>query len=240
MKSRFLLLLACAAPAAFAQSNSLMPEGSHDIYVGALTTIGPRAEGSSQQSVLVVPNFSVAWSNGAFLQGQRAGIDLSGDRALHYGPILGFARRAPRADSPGSRGSWGVDPGVFVSYALAHNISLSSALEYGETYHARGLLLRLGASYGMPLSAHQSLQLSAGVNLADHRYMQSYFSARNYDAPGGLKNAYLGAHWGIQLNNKYRLQSGVQLTRLADKAALSPIVEERNGVRLSTALSYHF
>jgi outer membrane scaffolding protein for murein synthesis (MipA/OmpV family) len=32
----------------------------------------------------------------------------------------------------------------------------------------------------------------------------------------------------------------VNLTRLADKAALSPIVEDRNGVRVSTGLSYHF
>ena len=44
----------------------------------------------------------------------------------------------------------------------------------------------------------------------------------------------------IQLNNKYRLLSGVHLTRLADQATLSPIVEERKGVRLSTALSYHY
>jgi outer membrane scaffolding protein for murein synthesis (MipA/OmpV family) len=239
MKFRFLLLLAGAAPAVHAQTNAIMPEGSHDTYIGALATIGPRAEGSSRQSVLVVPNFSVAWSNGAFLQGTRAGFDLSGDRTLHYGPLFGFARRAPRADAPGSRGSWGVDPGAFVSYALAHNISLNSSLEYGEA-NGTGLLLRLGASYGVPLSAHQSLQLSTGVNLADHRYMQSYFSTRNYDAQGGLKNAYLGANWSVQLNNKYRLLSGVHLTRLADKAGLSPIVEQRNGVRLTTALSYHY
>ena len=49
MKSRFLLLLTCAAPAVLAQTIAMMPEGSHDTYLGALTTIGPRADGSSLQ-----------------------------------------------------------------------------------------------------------------------------------------------------------------------------------------------
>ena len=240
MKSRFLLLLAFATPAAFAQTTSMMPEGSHDIYVGALATIGPRTEGSKEQWAMVVPNFSVRWSNGVFVQGLQAGIDLSSTPTFQYGPTLALGYRAPRADAPGSSGNWGLDPGAFISYSLAHNIGLSSSLNYGQGADGRCLLLHLGANYSLPLSAHQGLQLSTGVNVADHAYMRSYFSTRNYDASAGVKNAFLGAGWHVELNNKYRWFTGVTVTRLADKAALSPIVEERNGVRVSTGLSYHF
>lgn len=240
MKSRFLLLFALVAPTAFAQTAAMMPEGSHDTYVGALVTVGPRTEGSKQQQLLVVPNFSINWSNGVFVEGLRAGIDLSSDPTIHYGPTLAVGRRAPRADVPGSSASWGLDPGMFIRYALAHNIQLSSSLSYGEGHDGRGTVMRLGASYSVPLSAHQALQLYTGVNLADHAYMQSYFSTRNYDAAAGVKNAYLGANWSVQINNKYRLFSAVSLTRLADKAALSPVVEERNGARVSAGVSYHF
>lgn len=240
MKSCFLLLLACATPAVFGQTAAMMPEGSHDTYVGALATIGPRTQGSSKQQLLVLPNFSVNWSNGVFVQGLSAGIDLSSDPTLHYGPTLGIGRRAPRADAPGSNGTWGLDPGAFINYSLAHNIQLSSSLNYGDGNDGRGLQLNLGASYSMPLAAHHTLLLFTGVNVADHAYMKSYFSTRNYDAAAGVKNAYLGATWNVQLSNKYRLFTSVNLTRLADKAALSPIIEDRNGVRVSTGLSYHF
>ncbi|MDL2357779.1 MAG: MipA/OmpV family protein [Pseudomonadota bacterium] len=243
MTSRFLFLLALAAsaaPAAFAQTAAMMPEGSHDTYIGALATIGPRTEGSKQQVMLVVPNFSVNWSNGVFLEGLRAGVDLSNDPTLHYGPTLGLGRRAPRADVPGSSASWSVDPGVYVRYALAHNLQLSSSLDYGGGHDGRGLVMRLGASFRMPLTSHQALQVYTGANLADHAYMQSYFSTRNYDAAAGLKNVYLGANWNIQLSNKFRMFSGVSLTRLADKPGLSPIVEERNGARVSVGVSYHY
>lgn len=240
MKSCFLLLLDCAAPAVFAQTAAMMPEGSRDTEVGALATIGPRTQGGRQQQFIVVPNFSVNWSNGVFLRGLGAGIDLSGDPTLYYGATLGLGQRAPRADAPGAHSTWALNPGAFIGYSLAHNVQLSSSLYYGAGNDGRGLQLNLGASYSMPLAAHQTLLLFTGVNLADHAYMRSYFSTRNYDASAGVKNVALGANWTVQLNNKYRLFTGVTLTRLADKAALSPIVEERNGVRVSTGLNYHF
>lgn len=240
MKSCLLLLLACATPAVFAQNGAMMPEGSRDTSVGALATIGPRSQGSRAQQFIVVPNFSVNWSNGVFLHGLGAGVDLSGDPSIHYGPTLGLGLRAPRADAPGAHTTWSLNPGAFIHYSLAHNIQLSSTLNYGAGNDGRGLQLNLGASYSMPLAAHQTLQLFTGVNLADHDYMKSYFSTRNYDAAAGVKNVAVGANWNVQLNNKYRLFTGVNLTRLADKAALSPIVQERNGVRVSTGLSYHF
>lgn len=240
MKSCILLLLACATPTVFAQTAAMIPEGSHDTYVGVLATVGPRTQGSSRQQSLVLPNFSVNWSNGVFLQGLGAGIDLSSDPTMRYGPTLGIGQRAPRADGPGAHSTWGLNPGAFISYSLAHNVQLSSSLNYGGGNDGRGLQLNLGASYSMPLTAHQSLQLYTGVNVADHAYMKSYFSTRNYDASAGVKNVVLGATWNVQLNNKYRLFSGVSLSRLADKAALSPIVEERNGARVSAGLSYHF
>lgn len=240
MKYCIPLLLACATPAVFAQTAAMMPEGSRDTYAGALATVGPRTQGSREQQFIVVPNFSVNWSNGVFVQGLGAGIDLSSNPTIHYGPTLGLGQRAPRADAPGAHSTWGLNPGGFVSYSLAHNVQLSSSLNYGGGNDGRGLQLNLGASYSMPLAAHQTLLLYTGVNVADHAYMKSYFSARNYDAAAGVKNVYLGANWSVQLNNKYRLFTGVNLTRLANKAALSPIVEDRNGVRVSTGLSYHF
>lgn len=85
-------LLACLAGAAEAQtpSRNLMPDGSHDMYLGLGAISRPYYEGAGRHSQSALPVVQMQWSNGVFLAGTMAGWHLSGTPGLEYGPLLAF------------------------------------------------------------------------------------------------------------------------------------------------------
>jgi outer membrane protein len=243
MKSVLLALMTCACPLlAAAQTTELMPEGSHEASVGLLATVGPAAMGSKEKKLLLAPNFSIRWANGVFVDGLQAGVNLSSDPAMRFGPLVGLGWRKPRGDRAEQKGKWGVDGGAFFSYSLSHQLNFSSSLEYGDGNDGRGVRGELGGSFSTPLAAHHGVSLTAGVHMADAAYMRSYFEPRDHSwkASSGLEDAYAGAFWHAQLSNKFRLDTSVILTQLSHRAASSPLVEERSTTRVSTVLNYHF
>jgi outer membrane protein len=248
------LVLACAlalAAPAFAQSpTTQMPEGTRDIHLSLIAALVPVTQGKGTMRALVLPSASILWSNGVFLAPGELGMQMSEDPTLAYGPLLHYGSKSRRADDPQDKIRLGVEAGGFARYRLAHNINLQSALLYGGGDNQGGLQLNLGASYALLLSSHQSLSLALGATLANRNYMQSYFGVDPaqalrghrpvYDAGGGLKDISAALSWDAQLSNKFDLNSGIRLSRLANNAASSPLVESRHNAALWTALSYHY
>ena len=107
MKIFSTLALAAASSAAFAQTPAInpMPDGSHDMYVGLGVMSSPRYEGGRERRVRAVPVIQVEWSNGVFISGTSAGMHLSSNPAVEFGPLLSFKpRRSASGDGLGAIG----------------------------------------------------------------------------------------------------------------------------------------
>ncbi|MBC3875607.1 MipA/OmpV family protein [Undibacterium flavidum] len=75
---------------AYAQSpaQNLMPDGSHDMYLGLGVVSRPLYEGANQTKRQAVPVMQMQWSNGVFVAGMSAGWHLSQTFDQEFGPII--------------------------------------------------------------------------------------------------------------------------------------------------------
>jgi MipA family protein len=102
--SALVLVAFCGTATAQTPTTNPMPDGSRDMYVGLGAVSMPRYEGSSRRRVSALPVVQVEWSNGIFVSGLSAGMHLSGQPSLEYGPLLAFQ---PRRSESGIGGSVG-------------------------------------------------------------------------------------------------------------------------------------
>lgn len=101
MRTLFALVLAGAVPAVWAQTpaSNPMPDGSSDMYVGLGAVSAPRYQGSGERRVTALPLVQVEWSNGVFISGMSAGMHLSSNPIVEYGPLLALMARRSHAGS---------------------------------------------------------------------------------------------------------------------------------------------
>lgn len=163
------------------------------------------------------------------------------------GGTQGGVNRLRGMDEIGLRAQLG---GFFNDY-LTPALRLTNSVLYGSGQRHGGLLWNADLQQvAAPLGAHHSLSLSAGLTLANRRYLQSYFgvsaaeAARSgnpaYGPSAGLRDVHAGLRWNWALAPACLLTSGVQYTRLAGAAADSPLVERAGGLTISSALAYRF
>ena len=251
MKRTCLILATAIACPAWAQSDTtFMPEGSQDLTLIAVAGLAPRSEGNGKLTPFLLPAASVQWSNGVFLDVGTLGMQLSTAGNLRFGPKLGYGIKDERIDDPGRRTRLDLQAGGFASYQLLHNLNLHGDVMYGGSDDYRGVQLRVGATLSKRLTPHQGVALSVGANVVDQAYMQSYFGVtpqqaavghrRAYHAGGGLKNINTSGAWNIELNHKYALATGVDVSWLGDTPAASPLTRNNQGYSLFTMLHYHY
>lgn len=244
------LLAAACLPAAAQSPTTHMPEGSTDVDLSLIAALVPVSEGRGGMKMVVLPSISAQWSNGIFAQPGEVGMQMSEDPMLRFGPVLTYGTRSRRADDGDDKLRLGVEAGAFAHYQLAHNIGFRSSLLYGGGDDRKGVRLNLGASYGLHLGSHQSLDTSLGMNVVNRAYMQSTFgmspqqAARSrrpaYQASAGVKNLYLSLRWNVELSTKYSLGSGVTVSRLMGSAADSPLTDSPHNATVFTALTYRW
>lgn len=251
MKRTCLILATAIACPAWAQSDTtFMPEGSQDITLIAVAGLAPRSEGNAGLRPFLLPAASVQWSNGIFLDVGTVGMQLSTQGNLKYGPKLGYGIKDERSDDPKRKTRLDLQAGGFASYRLLHNLSLYGDVMYGGSDDYRGVQVSVGAALSARLTPHQGVALSVGANVVDQAYMQSYFGVttqqaalghrRVYHASGGLKNISMTGAWNIELNHKYALTTGLNVSWLGDTPAASPLTRNNQGYSVFTLLSYHY
>lgn len=96
---------ACSAAAAQTPANNPMPDGSRDMYVGLGVVTAPVYEGSGERRVRALPVLQAAFSNGLFISGLSAGIHLSNQPSVEFGPLLAIQ---PRRSESGLSGDVGM------------------------------------------------------------------------------------------------------------------------------------
>lgn len=74
------------------------------MYVGLGVISRPAWEGADERKDRLLPVLQVQWSSGAFISGMSAGMHLSNDPSIEYGPLVALH---PRRDSSGVSDSLG-------------------------------------------------------------------------------------------------------------------------------------
>lgn len=232
-------LLALVLRPTLAQTDeSLMPEGSTDLSIGASYGSGPRHPGSALRSAYLVPHFSVEWSNGVFVEGLALGMKLSRDPLLQYGTVIGLNLGAQHAD--GSKA--GIRPvfGGFVNYQPMRELLLHAHLVGPGGRDRSGVLLNLMAGTSTWLAPRHSLGVNAGVNFMNSAGMQSDFGNAQYRPSGGARDAFAEARWQWQFSRKYTVTTAVRANRLLGDAGASPRTSQRTGIANSLTLQYSY
>jgi len=211
MKQFFALALAAASGVASAQTPATnpMPDGSHDMYAGLGAVSRARYEGAANTKTSVLPVLQVQWSNGIFISGMSAGMHLSTDPTLEFGPLVsvhasrdesgsggiidgvGVATMMPlaarmRRDNP-LAGMPDVDArlegGAFLNYYLNPAWRLTSSVLIGSGSERDGARMTLGVQrLAVAIAPQHTMSFHAGLTLVNRDYNQSYFGVNENDA----------------------------------------------------------
>jgi len=102
MKTLLALSLAgaCGAVSAQTPATNPMPDGSRDTYVGLGIVTAPEYPGGRDRRVSALPLIQLDASNGIFISGMSAGIHLSREPSIEFGPLLTLH---PGRDASGER-----------------------------------------------------------------------------------------------------------------------------------------
>lgn len=117
MKKIYSLFIATfvISSSAYAQSpaHNLMPDGSHDMYLGLGVLSRPQYEGANHNKQQVAPVLQMQWSNGVFVAGMNAGWHLSQQMDQEFGPIISVEpKRSANGTSNGAQMPGDISAGV--------------------------------------------------------------------------------------------------------------------------------
>ena len=221
---------ACGVAAAQTPATNPMPDGSRDMYVGLSAVSAPRYEGGRERRVSALPVLQVQWSNGIFVSGQSAGMHLSDQPAVEYGPLIAVLAR--RDDSGSSRGLGGVE-GMGLSNALAPPLSLRA--RYDATHLSGmdkiGYRLQAGGFFNVYLTP--SLRLTNSLLYGsghDRNGLRWTADLQQLAMPLGAHHA-LSLTAGLTLANRNDSQSYFGVSAAEAARSINPAYNAGGGLR---------
>ncbi len=202
----FVMLGACGSTMAQTPAVNLMPDGSHDLYIGLGAESRPAYQGARETRVVALPVLQMEWSNGAFIAGASAGMHLSNQSQQEYGPMLLLeGRRSPygtsttagsinngvtQSNQVTSNKLVGMDDinvrllaGGFYNVAITDALRMTNSLLYGAGNSHDGLRLNSDLRYQVSTFApHHTVSVSAGVSIVNQAYNQTYFGVSSAES----------------------------------------------------------
>jgi outer membrane scaffolding protein for murein synthesis (MipA/OmpV family) len=141
--------------------------------------------------------------------------------------------------------------GGFYNVYLSPQWRLTSSVLAGAGREHDGARLELGVQRLAAISgARHRVSLSAGLDVVNRQYNNTYFgvtdieAARSrfdaYQAGGGLQDVHVGARWNWVFTPSWMLTSSLQAKRLLGSASHSPLTERPTNLTVSTAIAYRF
>jgi len=179
----------------------MMPDGSRDLYFGVGVSSTPRYQGAASRKTDPVALIQLQWSSGLFFSGLSAGMHLSAEPHLEFGPLLaiepgrstsgqgklseigdvgGASIAAPVETEPARQLQFSEVPsrpvaGAFFNYYLDESLRVTSSMLYGSGQDRNGLLAGVGLQKGVAVAPHHKLSVTLGANWGNRRYHQAYF-----------------------------------------------------------------
>lgn len=204
-------------------SNNLMPDGSHDMYMGLGVIERPIYEGADKTKRTALPVLQIQWSNGIFIGGMNLGLHLSEQPHIEYGPIITLA---PGRNESGISNSidavngikasiieqtektyteknklLGLDVlqtrlliGGFFNKKITDQLQSTNILTYGAGNKHNGTRLISDLRFHFKdVDPHHSVSMSMGATFANQAYNQTYFGVSELEASRTNRNAFLSS-----------------------------------------------
>ncbi|MEW6759734.1 MAG: MipA/OmpV family protein [Pseudomonadota bacterium] len=221
MNKLFALVLAVSGSAASAQTPTTnpMPDGSRDMYAGLGVVSAPRYEGADGSRTRALPVLQVQWSNGVFVSGMSAGMHLSQQPLVEFGPLLNLH---PRRNESGTGGKIGEvtagtsftpgpvmqrmssnrlsgmeeiklrpEVGGFFNVYLAPEWRLTSSVLGGAGNDRNGVRAELGIQrLAVEIAQHHTVSVSAGFTFVNSAYNRAYFGVSPAESASSGHPAY--------------------------------------------------
>jgi MipA family protein len=231
------------------------PNADGEGRIGLALVAGSKYLGSDERRYLLVPTIDYRWKNGWFAGvGNGVGYNFSNSPQMQYGLRLAadFGRKEHRSEVLRGLGDIDARPeaGAFFNLQMSQALSFSSSLRYGAGNDRRGLLLDVGAHYGLQVAPRWRLGTSLSATYANRNYTQGYFgitpeqsAASGYavsEVEAGLRDVRAGVSLTHIINRDWAATLAVGATSLQGDAKRSIIVRERTPVNGVLALGYRF
>lgn len=212
MKKLYAIIIVLLGTSGLSQAQTpaqnLMPDGSHDLYMGLGVIVRPNYEGSKQHKIRALPVFQMQWSNGAFISGMHAGLHLSDQPQRDFGPLIGIE---PGRNSSGSRNIPDDAHSFFPSDTTAGDASESAKLGSKPAFNTVKARLTAGGFYHMQLNPqlrwHNQLLYGSGNDRnglrfnSDLRFRLPEFSSHQAVTIGlglqAVNQAYARSYFGV-------------------------------------------
>jgi outer membrane protein len=204
----FLLLAACGSAGAQVPAANPMPDGSRDQYLGIGAVAAPRYEGAAERRLAPWPVLQIESGSGVFVAGLSAGMHLSAQPGLEYGPLLALD---PGRDAAGTHGgAGGVDGsgiltpgvaerrnrlegmerigarlqgGVFFNAYLDPGLRLTNTVLAGAGAGRDGLAWRIGLQQlAADLGAHHRVSVAGGATIVNRAWNAGFFGVTKAEA----------------------------------------------------------
>ncbi|MDP3701113.1 MAG: MipA/OmpV family protein [Hylemonella sp.] len=251
------LSLAALVPSVQAQSFEAvrLAPGQEGGRIGLVAIAGTQYRGSDERRTLVVPGIDYQWRNGWFAGvGNGVGYNAARRPDLQYGARLTLDLGRAESRSEVLRGMGDIpiqgELGLFFNRLWGPRLALTSSLRHGSGTQRQGLVLDLGASYGVPLGAQTRLSLGMGAHWANAEHLQDFFgvtpaqSARTgyaVSSPGaGWRNVNLNLGLSHRLDARTSLIGGLSRSALQGAARDSVLTRESATTSAVLALSYAY
>lgn len=208
---------ACSAASAQTPANNPMPDGSRDMYVGLGAVSAPEWDGARHHRLRALPVLQVQWSNGVFVSGMSAGMHLSANPTVEFGPLLavqagrdesgtggdmagiegshlsperGLTKAAGRLSGMSHIGSR-LEAGGFYNYYVNERLRLTTVLAYGAGKDRDGLRYTLDLQHlATALAPRHKLSASVGLTFVNRAHNNSYFGVSMDEAVASRNHWY--------------------------------------------------
>lgn len=223
---------ACGAATAQTPATNPMPDGSQDMYIGLGAASAPRYEGGRDRKVSALPVLQVQWSNGIFISGMSAGMHLSGQPSMEFGPLVGIAAR--RDESGNARGLGGL-AGSGITTALPSTPSSDKVLLTGASRLAGmdeiGYRLQAGGFFNYYLAP--SMRVTSNLLYGsgkDRKGLRWTLGVQHLAAQFAPHHA-LALTAGLTVANRNDNQSYFGVTREEAGRSINPVYDAAGGLR---------
>lgn len=232
--------------------------------LGAGVMTAPKYDGSDEYRVTPLPLASLDIGDKVFVGFGAAGVYLVKERG--FTGTFGIAI-SPSRSSRGAEALAGTDKHSLGAHSVSsvgyRNGWISAGITGSRSLRERGgYNLRGDFGVTLPVTQRFSIGMMMNVEFADRRSMTWDFGvsqreaqrraelvaggddrlrpdeARAYRPGAGLRSAGAGASLGYQVTNRWGVIGMVELSRLGNQAAGSPLVRRRNGVTAGLGITF--
>jgi outer membrane protein len=231
MDKLFALALAgaCCTAAAQTPATNPMPDGSQDMYIGLGAVSAPRYEGGRERKVSALPVLQVQWSNGVFISGASAGMHLSSQPAIEFGPLLALAAR--RDESGSARGPGQIDGATFLPPVIVADKTGKAGGSRLGGMDEIGYRLQAGGFFNYYLTPSMRLTNSLLYGSGKDRNGLRWALDVQTLAPQFAPHHSLSLTAGLTLANRNDNQSYFGVTRAEAARSINPAYDAAGGLK---------